>query len=117
MQTGRGIAIRIYLPRHQLRSSIRSNSPLKYRQTIEPAQLRDNAIHADRGGARACKLLLTIIRAGRVGTTLRSEASNLGPNLSIMPIRQDFSKNLINVLQTGASNLTLADTNEEAANS
>jgi len=31
--------------------------------------------------------------------------------------RQDFSKNLINVLQTGASNLTLADTNEEAANS
>jgi flagellin len=34
-----------------------------------------------------------------------------------MQIRQDFSKNLINVLQTGASNLTLADTNEEAANS
>ena len=32
-------------------------------------------------------------------------------------IRQDFSKSLINVLQTGASNLTLADTNEEAANS
>jgi len=27
------------------------------------------------------------------------------------------SKNLINVLQTGSSNLTLADTNEEAANS
>ena len=34
-----------------------------------------------------------------------------------MQIRQDFSKNLINVLQTGSSNLTLADTNEEAANS
>ncbi len=34
-----------------------------------------------------------------------------------MQIRQDFNKNLINVLQTGASNLTLADTNEEAANS
>ena len=41
----------------------------------------------------------------------------LGSNLSIVQIRQDFSKNLINVLQTGASNLTLADTNEEAANS
>ena len=52
-----------------------------------------------------------------VSTTLRSEASNLGSNLSIVQIRQDFSKNLINVLQTGASNLTLADTNEEAANS
>jgi flagellin-like hook-associated protein FlgL len=50
-------------------------------------------------------------------TTLRSESSALGSNLSIVQIRQDFSKNLINVLQTGASNLTLADTNEEAANS
>jgi flagellin len=49
--------------------------------------------------------------------TLRSEASSLGSNLSIVQIRQDFSKNLINVLQTGSSNLTLADTNEEAANS
>jgi flagellin len=50
-------------------------------------------------------------------TSLRTEASTLGSNLSIVQIRQDFSKNLINVLQTGSSNLTLADTNEEAANS
>jgi flagellin-like hook-associated protein FlgL len=50
-------------------------------------------------------------------TSLRTEASALGSNLSIVQIRQDFSKNLINVLQTGSSNLTLADTNEEAANS
>jgi hypothetical protein len=50
-------------------------------------------------------------------TTLRTEATSLGSNLSIVQIRQDFNKNLINVLQTGASNLTLADTNEEAANS
>jgi flagellin len=50
-------------------------------------------------------------------TTLRSEASSLGSNLSIVQIRQDFSKNIINVLQTGSSNLTLADTNAEAANS
>jgi hypothetical protein len=50
-------------------------------------------------------------------TTLRGEASALGSNLSIVQIRQDFNKNLINVLQSGASNLTLADTNEEAANS
>ena len=48
---------------------------------------------------------------------LRSQASALGSNLSVVQIRQDFSKNLINVLQTGASNLTIADTNEEAANS
>jgi flagellin len=50
-------------------------------------------------------------------SALRSEASNLGSNLSVVQIRQDFNKNLINVLQTGASNLTLADPNEEAANS
>jgi flagellin len=50
-------------------------------------------------------------------TTLRTEASTLGSNLSVVQIRQDFNKNLINVLQTGSSNLTLADTNEEAANS
>jgi flagellin len=50
-------------------------------------------------------------------TLLRTQGSALGSNLSIVQIRQDFSKNLINVLQTGSSNLTLADTNEEAANS
>ncbi|OQW58793.1 MAG: hypothetical protein A4S14_07155 [Proteobacteria bacterium SG_bin9] len=50
-------------------------------------------------------------------SSLRSQASALGSNLSIVQIRQDFSKNLINVLQTGSANLTLADTNEEAANS
>ncbi|MDB5617109.1 flagellin [Tardiphaga sp.] len=50
-------------------------------------------------------------------SVLRSQASALGSNLSIVQIRQDFAKNLINVLSTGSSNLTLADTNEEAANS
>jgi flagellin-like hook-associated protein FlgL len=50
-------------------------------------------------------------------TSLRTEASSLGSNLSVVQIRQDFNKNLINVLQTGASNLTLADTNELAADS
>jgi len=53
----------------------------------------------------------------QASTLLRTQASALGSNLSIVQIRQDFSKNLINVLQTGSSNLTLADTNEEAANS
>jgi flagellin-like hook-associated protein FlgL len=58
---------------------------------------------------------LTVL--GAASTTLRTEASSLGSNLSIVQIRQDFNKSLINVLQTGSSNLTLADTNEEAANS
>ena len=58
-----------------------------------------------------------IAKLGTASNSLRSQASALGSNLSIVQIRQDFSKNLINVLQTGSSNLTLADTNEEAANS
>jgi flagellin len=53
----------------------------------------------------------------QASTTLRTEASALGSNLSVVQIRQDFNQNLINVLQTGASNLTLADPNQEAANS
>ena len=58
-----------------------------------------------------------ISKLSAASSMLRSEASTLGSNLSVVQIRQDFSKNLINVLQTGSSNLTLADTNEEAANS
>jgi flagellin-like hook-associated protein FlgL len=58
-----------------------------------------------------------IAKLSSASTTLRTEASALGSNLSVVQIRQDFNKNLINVLQTGSSNLTLADTNEEAANS
>ena len=48
--------------------------------------------------------------------TLRSQSSSFGSNLSIVQNRQDFTKNMINTLETGAANLTLADTNEEAAN-
>ena len=33
-----------------------------------------------------------------------------------MQIRQDFTKAMINTLQTGADSLTLADANEEGAN-
>jgi flagellin len=60
----------------------------------------------------------TVLNAlNAASSELRSQASAFGANLSIVQIRQDFSKKLINVLQTGSSNLTLADANEEAANS
>ncbi|KRR14337.1 flagellin [Bradyrhizobium valentinum] len=58
-----------------------------------------------------------LTKLSAASSTLRTQASSLGSNLSVVQIRQDFNKNLINVLQTGSSNLTLADTNEEAANS
>ncbi len=49
-------------------------------------------------------------------SSLRTQAATFGSNLSVVQIRQDFTKNLINTLETGAAGLTLADTNEEAAN-
>ena len=48
---------------------------------------------------------------------LRSYSSTLGSNLTVVQNRQDFTKNLINTLQTGSAGLTNADLNEEAANS
>jgi len=49
-------------------------------------------------------------------TSLRSQASAFGSNLSIVQNRQEFTKSMINTLQTGADALVLADSNEEAAN-
>lgn len=48
--------------------------------------------------------------------TLRTQASAYGSNLTMVQTRQDFTKAMISTLQTGADNLVLADTNEEAAN-
>ena len=47
---------------------------------------------------------------------VRSQSSAFGSNLSIVQNRQDFTKNMVNTLETGGANLTLADMNEEAAN-
>ena len=47
---------------------------------------------------------------------LRAQASEFGQNLSTVQIREDFTENMINNLQTGADKLTLADMNEETAN-
>ena len=47
---------------------------------------------------------------------LRAQASEFGQNLSTVQIREDFTQNMINNLQSGADKLTLADMNEEGAN-
>ncbi len=48
-------------------------------------------------------------------TSLRSLASTFGSNLSVAQTRQDFTKEMVNTLTTGADNLVLADSNEEGA--
>jgi flagellin-like hook-associated protein FlgL len=53
---------------------------------------------------------------GTALTQLRSQASAFGSNLSIVQNRTEFTKSMINTLQTGADSLVLADSNEEAAN-
>ena len=48
-------------------------------------------------------------------TSLQSESQTLSSGLSTIQIRQDFTNSMINTLQTGADNLTLADSNQEGA--
>ncbi|GJE83004.1 flagellin N-terminal helical domain-containing protein [Methylorubrum thiocyanatum] len=59
----------------------------------------------------------TLTKLSSGSDTLRTASSTFGSNLSVVQNRQTFSKNLINVLDTGAANLTNADLNLEAANS
>jgi flagellin len=48
--------------------------------------------------------------------TVRSQAQSLSSNLQTVQVRQEFTKAMVNTLNTGADNLTLADSNEEGAN-
>lgn len=49
-------------------------------------------------------------------STLRSTAQSMGTNASVLSLRLDFTTNLINSLEEGASKLVNADLNEESAN-
>jgi flagellin len=48
--------------------------------------------------------------------SVRTQAVTFGTNSSTIQTRQDFTKNLINTLQTGSDQLVLADQNQESAN-
>ncbi|MGN6285353.1 MAG: flagellin, partial [Afipia sp.] len=85
--------------------------------TFDPAGLGLKSLTAGTDFLDNANTNAVLDKLNNASSSLRSQASTFGSNLSIVQIRQDFNKNLINVLQTGASNLTLADTNEEAANS
>jgi flagellin-like hook-associated protein FlgL len=85
--------------------------------TLTPAGLGLGKLTKDKDFLDNTSANTTLASLNVASSILRAQASALGSNLSIVQIRQDFAKNLINVLSTGSSNLTLADTNEEAANS
>lgn len=83
--------------------------------TFDAAGLGLDAVSGD--GFQVDANINAVITALDTATnTLRTQASAFGSKLSIVQARQDFTKNMINVLQIGADNLTLADTNEEGAN-
>lgn len=48
--------------------------------------------------------------------TLQTKSSELSANLNILTTRQSFVTDMVNILKDGATNLTVADTNEEGAN-
>jgi flagellin len=49
-------------------------------------------------------------------SAVQSQTETFGTNASTIQIRQSFTQQLVNVLQTGASNLVLVDQNQESAN-
>jgi hypothetical protein len=83
--------------------------------TFDAAGLGLNAV-AGAGFQSDGDIETTIAAVDTALKTLRTQASAFGANLTTVQTRQDFTKNLINTLETGADNLVLADTNEEGAN-
>ncbi len=83
--------------------------------TFDSAGLNISAAAADSFQSNA-NINATLAELDKAITALRSQGSTFGSNLSVIEVRQDFTKNLINTLETGAANLTLADVNEEGAN-
>lgn len=68
------------------------------------------------GTADKAEINSAITQLDSATRALRSEASELATNLSIITTRQEFTQNMINTLKDGAGNLTNADMNEEGAN-
>jgi flagellin len=62
------------------------------------------------------KLTSTITAINAALSTVRTQAETFGTNSATIQTRQDFTKNLINTLQTGSDQLVLADQNQESAN-
>jgi flagellin len=58
----------------------------------------------------------TISAVNSALASVQTQTETFGTNASTIQVRQDFTKNLINTLQTGSDQLVLADQNQESAN-
>ncbi len=68
------------------------------------------------GWAHATAIAAAITELDAAISTLRSKASTLGSNVSLLQTRLKYTESYVNLLEGGASKLTLADINEEGAN-
>lgn len=68
------------------------------------------------GFATDADLAAAVDDLGSSINTLRSTASQIGVNASVLSTRLDFTESMTNTLKEGAASLTDADLNEEAAN-
>ena len=58
----------------------------------------------------------TLDKVSAATNKLRSMSSEFGNNYAVVQTREEFTENLINVLEEGSDKLTFADMNEESAN-
>ena len=83
--------------------------------TFNSAGLGLNAISGTGFQANA-NINSTITAINTALTTVQAQTETFGTNASTINVRQSFTTNLINTLQTGSDNLVLADQNQESAN-
>lgn len=73
------------------------------------------AAGAYNGFADLTSIQNAIDAADNAGRTLRSNATAIGTNAAILQVRDKFTQDLSNTLETGAAKLTVADLNQEGA--
>ena len=66
--------------------------------------------------ASSTHITSSISELDTASTSLRTESKSMSNNLAVVNTRLEFTTNMINTLNKGADNLTLADMNEEGAN-
>ena len=93
-----------------------SNSGVMYDEMEAEAKYVDNKGTLPTAANAQADINKTLDAIANVTTYLRSYATELGNNFTIIETRQDFTEALVDVLETGSDNLVLADMNEESAN-
>jgi len=76
----------------------------------------DNKYYDYTTATNVAKITTSIDEVTKAIDSLRTYASDFGNNYAIVQTRENFTNNLISVLEEGADKLTLADMNEESAN-